>query len=295
MIYGDNTSNIQSYKEFNKMSSEPLTITGNDQTQEDKKLQERVKSSGPLPDHIAIIMDGNGRWAQKKGNIRLFGHKAGVESVRDITESCAQLGVKYLTLYAFSTENWNRPPSEINGLMKLLVQTLRNEAERLKENDIKLVTIGQIERLPGKCQSQLREVIELTKDNKRMQLCLALSYSGRWDITEAVKSISKEVHEGNIHPDQIDDDLISSYLSTATVPDPDLIIRTSGEYRISNFLLWQLAYSELYITETYWPDFRRDELYQAIFSFQKRDRRYGKVNNGHNKNLSTSVINQITS
>lgn len=277
------------------MSLKPLSITDNDQTEEDKKLQERVKSSGTIPEHIAIIMDGNGRWAQKKGNIRLFGHKAGVESVRDITESCAQLGVGYLTLYAFSTENWNRPPSEINGLMKLLVQTLRNEAERLNRNDIKLVTIGQMERLPERCQRQLQEVIDLTKDNSRMQLCLALSYSGRWDIKEAVKSIAGEVKNGTIHPDQIDDELISSFLSTAAVPDPDLIIRTSGEYRISNFLLWQLAYSELYITETYWPDFRRDELYQAIFSFQKRDRRYGKVKNGYNKSLSTSVINQIRS
>ncbi|MDX1640744.1 MAG: isoprenyl transferase [Balneolaceae bacterium] len=277
------------------MSLESLSITDNNQTEEDKKLQERVKSSGPIPEHIAIIMDGNGRWAQKKGNIRLFGHKAGVESVRDITESCAQLGVGYLTLYAFSTENWSRPPSEINGLMKLLVQTLRNEAERLNKNDIKLVTIGQTERLPGKCQEQLQEVIDLTKDNKRMQLCLALSYSGRWDIKKAVKNIAREVKQGNIDPEAIDDKLISSFLSTAKVPDPDLIIRTSGEYRISNFLLWQLAYSELYITETYWPDFRRDELYQAIFSFQKRDRRYGKVKNGHTKSLSTSVINQIRS
>ena len=172
------------------MSLKPLSLTDNDQTEEDKKLQEQVKSSGAVPDHIAIIMDGNGRWAQKKGNIRLFGHKAGVESVRDITESCAQLGVGYLTLYAFSTENWNRPPAEINGLMKLLVQTLRNEAERLNRNDIKLVTIGQTERLPERCQKQLQEVIDLTADNKRMQLCLALSYSGRWDIKKAVKKIA---------------------------------------------------------------------------------------------------------
>ncbi|MDR9364856.1 MAG: isoprenyl transferase [Balneolaceae bacterium] len=277
------------------MSLKSLSLTDNQQTEEDKKLQQQVKSSGAIPKHIAVIMDGNGRWAQKKGNIRLFGHKAGVESVRDITESCAQLGVEYLTLYAFSTENWNRPSAEINGLMRLLVQTLRNEAERLNKNDIKLVTIGQTERLPGKCQQMLEEVIELTADNKRMQLCLALSYSGRWDIKEAVKNIAKEVEKGNITPDQIDDDLIGSFLSTASVPDPDLIIRTSGEFRISNFLLWQLAYSELYITKTYWPDFRRDELYQAIFSFQKRDRRYGKVKNGHNKSMSASVINQIRS
>ncbi|TVR16558.1 MAG: isoprenyl transferase [Balneolaceae bacterium] len=277
------------------MASQPLTITDTEQSEEDKKLQEEVKASGSLPAHIAIIMDGNGRWAQKKGNIRLHGHKAGVKSVRDITESCAQLGVKYLTLYAFSTENWNRPSAEINGLMKLLVQSLRDEADRLKDNDIKLVTIGQIERLPAKCQQQLQEVKDLTKDNKRLQLCLALSYSGRWDITEAVKHIAKEVENGNIDPDQIDDNLIGSYLSTAAIPDPDLIIRTSGEYRISNFLLWQLAYSELFITETYWPDFRRDELYRAIFSYQKRDRRYGKVKNGYNKSISASVIKHITS
>ncbi len=277
------------------MASEPLTLTDTEQSEEDKKLQEEVKASGSLPAHIAIIMDGNGRWAQKKGNIRLHGHKAGVKSVRDVTESCAQLGVKYLTLYAFSTENWDRPSAEINGLMKLLVQSLRDEADRLNDNDIKLITIGQIERLPAKCQRQLQEVKDLTKDNKRMQLCLALSYSGRWDITEAVKHIAKEVENGNIDPDQIDDNLIGSYLSTAAIPDPDLIIRTSGEYRISNFLLWQLAYSELFITETYWPDFRRDELYRAIFSYQKRDRRFGKVKNGYNKSISASVIKHITS
>lgn len=277
------------------MALEPLNLTDGKQSDEDKKIQEDLQNSGSVPDHIAIIMDGNGRWAQKKGNIRLHGHRAGVESVRDVTESCAQLGVKYLTLYAFSTENWNRPSSEINGLMKLLVQALRNEADRLNKNDIKLITIGQIERLPSKCQRQLQEVKDLTKDNTRMQLCLALSYSGRWDITEAVKHIAQDVKSGDLEPEKIDDQLISSYLSTAAIPDPDLIIRTSGEYRISNFLLWQLAYSELYITETYWPDFRRDELYDGIISFQKRDRRYGKVRNGHNKSLSATVINQIIS
>lgn len=277
------------------MALEPLNLTGGKQTDEDKKIQEDLQKSGSVPDHIAIIMDGNGRWAQKKGNIRLHGHKAGVESVRDVTESCAQLGVKYLTLYAFSTENWNRPSSEINGLMKLLVQALRNEADTLNKNNIKLITIGQIERLPAKCQRQLQEVKDLTEDNTRMQLCLALSYSGRWDITEAVKHIAQDVKDGNLDPETIDDKMISSYLSTAAIPDPDLIIRTSGEYRISNFLLWQLAYSELYITETYWPDFRRDELYDGIRSFQKRDRRYGKVRNGHNKSLSATVINQIIS
>ena len=274
---------------------EPLTLTDKAQSDEDKVLQEKVKSSGALPQHIALIMDGNGRWAKDKGNVRLFGHKAGVESVRDITESCAQLGVKHLTLYAFSTENWDRPSAEVSGLMNLLVHSLQNEADRLQRNNIRLVSIGQLDRLPKKCQNKLQEVIELTKNNTRLELCLALSYSGRWDIIEAIKKVSKEVQNGNVNPDEIDDNMVSSYLSTADIPDPDLIIRTSGEYRISNFLLWQLAYSELYVTQTFWPDFRRDELYKAIFSYQKRDRRYGKVKNGYTKRLSASVINKIIS
>jgi undecaprenyl diphosphate synthase len=277
------------------MALEPISLTNTIQSDEDKQLQDKVKASGSIPNHIAIIMDGNGRWALDKGNIRLFGHKAGVESVRDITESCAQLGVRHLTLYAFSTENWNRPSSEINGLMKLLVNSLQTESERLHKNNIRLVSIGQIDRLPKSCQAKLKEVTELTKNNDRLELCLALSYSGRWDITEAVKKLAVEVKSGLIDPDSIDDEMISSHLSTAEIPDPDLIIRTSGEYRISNFLLWQLAYSELYITQTYWPDFRRDELYEAILSYQKRDRRFGKVKNGYTKKVSTSVINKILS
>jgi len=274
---------------------EPLTLTDTIQSEEDKNLQEEVKSSGSIPNHIAIIMDGNGRWAKDKGNIRLFGHKEGVESVRDITESCAQLGVNHLTLYAFSTENWNRPSDEVNGLMKLLVNSLKKEADRLHKNNIKLTSIGQINRLPESCQNQLQEVIDLTKDNDRLELCLALSYSGRWDITEAVKKVAQDVADGKVSPDDISDELIGTYLSTADIPDPDLIIRTSGEFRISNFLLWQLAYSELYVTKTYWPDFRRNELYQAIFSYQKRDRRYGNVKNGYAKKLSASIINKIIS
>lgn len=273
----------------------PLTLTNNAQTDSDKRNQENLVAAGELPCHIAIIMDGNGRWAQTKGNIRIHGHKAGVDSVRDITESCAQLGVEHLTLYAFSTENWNRPSAEINGLMKLLVASLRDEADNLHENNIRFSTIGQIERLPVNCQKKIEEVTELTKNNDRLQLCLALSYSGRWDITEAVKKLSKEVRNGNINPEDIDDSMISSHLSTADIPDPDLIIRTSGEFRISNFLLWQLAYSELYITKTYWPDFRRDELYEAIKSFQKRDRRYGEVKKGYSNAISSAVINQIIS
>ena len=252
-------------------------------------------ASGEIPRHIAIIMDGNGRWAKSKGNIRTFGHKAGVDSVRDITEACAQVGVKYLTLYAFSTENWGRPQSEVNALMRLLVNSLRKEADNLNENDIKLATIGQIERFPDKCQAELQEAMELTSKNTRLHLCLALSYSGRWDIVEAVKKLAVQVKEGTLDPDEIDDDLLSAHLSTAEIPDPDLIIRTSGEYRISNFLLWQLAYSELYITETYWPDFRREELYKAIESFQQRERRFGKLEDKDSqKKKASSYVSGLT-
>ncbi|HCI70485.1 MAG TPA: di-trans,poly-cis-decaprenylcistransferase, partial [Balneola sp.] len=247
-----------------------LTLTNTEQTKADQEKQLELKKSGEIPEHIAIIMDGNGRWARSKGSIRLHGHKVGVDSVRDITESCAQLGVKYLTLYAFSTENWGRPSAEVRGLMRLLVSSLRKEADNLHENNIKLVTIGQTDRFPEDCKKQLKEAIELTEDNDRLQLCLALSYSGRWDITEAVKKIGNHVKEGRLDPTLINDQMITDHLSTAEVPDPDLIIRTSGEYRISNFLLWQLAYSELYITEQFWPDFRRDELYKAIDSYQSR-------------------------
>ncbi len=247
------------------------------QSNEDQAVQHALQQHGSIPEHIAIIMDGNGRWAKSKGNMRIYGHKVGVDSVRDIVESCAQLGVKHLTLYAFSTENWNRPEAEIGALMQILIQSLRKEAKRLNKNNIRLITIGQTDRFPAICKVALAEAMELTKDNNRMQLCLALSYSGRWDIVQAVKKIATKVHSGDIAIDEINDALISNNLSTASIPDPDLIIRTSGEFRISNFLLWQLAYSELYITETFWPDFRRDELYKAIESFQKRERRFGKI------------------
>lgn len=254
-----------------------LTLTNKKQTPEDRQLQLDLGTTGKVPRHIAVIMDGNGRWAKSRGNIRLFGHKAGVDSVRDITEACAQLGVEYLTLYAFSTENWGRPMDEVSGLMQLLVQSLRSETKKLNDNDIRLLTIGQIERFPESCQRELKEAIRITCDNKRMNLCLALSYSGRWDITQAVKKLAHQVKEGNLEPEDINDELITSELVTAKIPDPDLIIRTSGEFRISNFLLWQLAYSELYVTDTYWPDFRRKELYEAIGSYQKRERRFGKT------------------
>lgn len=244
----------------------------------DLATQEELKLSGAIPEHIAIIMDGNGRWAKSKGNVRAFGHKVGVDSVRDITEACAQLGVKHLTLYAFSTENWNRPRTEVFALMQLLIHSLRKESAYLNKNNIRLHAIGQIERFPKRCQKELTEAMQLTKDNTRLDLCLALSYSGRWDITEAIKKISSKVKKGILELDEINDQVVAQHLSTANVPDPDLIIRTSGEFRISNFLLWQLAYSELFITQTYWPDFRRNKLYEAIRSFQNRERRFGGLN-----------------
>lgn len=268
-----------------------ISLTNKAQDNNDRQKQKTLKEAGEIPEHVAIIMDGNGRWAKRRGNLRSYGHKAGVDSVRDITEACAQIGVKYLTLYAFSTENWGRPRTEVNALLKLLANSLRKEAENLDRNNIRLATIGQIDRFPERCKRELMEAIELTKDNDRLHLCLALSYSGRWDIVEAVKKLAQSVKEGDLDPEEIDDDLLGSHLSTADIPDPDLIIRTSGEYRISNFLLWQLAYSELYITETYWPDFRRNELYDAIHSFQKRDRRFGKVNG---KKTAGSFVQELT-
>lgn len=272
-----------------------ISLTNKAQDNADKERQSELVNSGELPNHIAIIMDGNGRWAKSRGSMRAFGHKAGVDSVRDITEACAQIGVKYLTLYAFSTENWGRPKKEVNALMRLLVSSLRKEAENLNENNIKLATIGQLDRFPKTCRQELIEAVDLTKGNDRLHLCLALSYSGRWDITEAFKKIAHLVKEGDLDPEEVDDQLISAHLSTAEVPDPDLIIRTSGEYRISNFLLWQLAYSELYITETYWPDFRRNELYEAIKAYQKRDRRFGKlINEKEQKKSADSYVQELT-
>ncbi len=271
-----------------------VSLTKNGQDKRDKQLQAELKSAGAVPGHVAVIMDGNGRWAKSKGNNRSLGHKAGVDSVRDITEACAQLGVKNLTLYTFSTENWCRPEAEVNTLMHILVNTLRKEADNLNENDIKLTAIGQIERFPAKCKQKLNEVIELTQQNERLQLCLALSYSGRWDILEAVKKVSQKVQNSELNAKNIDEELFSDHLSTSAMPDPDLIIRTSGEYRISNFLLWQLAYSEFFITKTYWPDFRREELYKAISSFQSRERRFGAVkNNKQQKKTVGSFVKEL--
>ncbi|MEM7102121.1 MAG: isoprenyl transferase [Bacteroidota bacterium] len=230
-----------------------------------------------LPKHIAIIMDGNGRWAKQFGKIRIFGHQNGVKAVRETTEAAAELGIKYLTLYAFSTENWNRPPAEVNALMTLLVRTIRSELKTLQKNKICLKAIGDIERLPPKCYKELTEAIDRTKDNDHMTLVLALNYSAKWEILEAVKVVAGEVKNGNLNVEDIDSNTFESFLSTAGMPDPELLIRTSGETRISNFLLWQIAYAELYFTEVFWPDFRKEHLYGAILDYQGRERRFGKI------------------
>jgi len=230
-----------------------------------------------LPRHIAIIMDGNGRWAKERNENRLYGHQQGVLSVRDIVEGCAEVGVEYLTLYAFSTENWNRPQAEVNGLMELLVSTLRSEIEQLHKNNIRLDVIGDLESLPPICIKQLDEAKELTKNNNGLTLVLALSYSAKWEIIRAVQQIASQAKDGDLDPADIDDDTIKQHLSTSHIPDPELMIRTSGEHRISNFLLYQLAYAELYFTSTHWPDFRKENLFEAILNYQNRERRFGKI------------------
>lgn len=230
-----------------------------------------------LPRHIAVIMDGNGRWAKGKGAARIFGHRNAIQAVKDVTEGCGELGIKYLTLYAFSTENWGRPKEEVDGLMELLVNTLQKEINTLHENQVKLQTIGDISHLPVDCQSNLAKAKEATSKNSGLILQLALNYSGRWEITEAVRKIGEEVKKGLIQPGEIDESYFAQYLQTAGVPDPELLIRTSGELRISNFLLWQIAYTEIFITPTLWPDFRKENLYEAICAYQKRERRFGKV------------------
>lgn len=230
-----------------------------------------------LPVHIAVIMDGNGRWAQEKGQDRLYGHFHGVESVRDVVEGCAELGVKYLTLYAFSTENWDRPGDEVKGLMELLVETIKKEIPTLNKNNIRLHVIGDMNLMPDYANRELNEALAETKKNTGLNLIMALSYSSRWELAEAAKKIAIDVKEGKLNPDLINQELLQSYLCTASYPDPELMIRTSGEYRISNFLLYQLAYTELYFTNLLWPDFRRENLYEAIINFQQRERRFGKT------------------
>ncbi len=239
-------------------------------------IDKRIDSA-KLPQHVAVIMDGNGRWAKQRGRLRTFGHNNGVKAVRDTVECAAEMGIKYLTLYAFSTENWNRPKFEINALMTLLVKTINKETKTLTDNDIKLNAIGNLDSLPSSCLKELNEAIEKTKGNTRMTLTLALSYSSKWEITEAVKAIAKNVKSGDLNVEEIDESTVDKHLCTLNIPDPELLIRTSGEHRISNFLLWQIAYAELFFTDKLWPDFERVDFEEAIIDYQGRERRFGKI------------------
>lgn len=255
----------------------PVRLSGTRQSSDDRAAQDALKARGPIPEHVACIMDGNGRWAKARGRTRVTGHKEGVASVRDVTEACAQIGVRYLTLYTFSTENWHRPAAEVSALMELLVRTLRREAEKLHRNGIRLHAIGDLSRLPERGQRELQEAFDLTAGNDRMTLTLALSYGARHELTEAVRQLAARVQAGELAPDAITEETLAGALYTADMPDPDLLVRTAGEMRVSNFLLWQIAYTELYVTERFWPDFRRDALYEAVRSFQDRERRFGRV------------------
>ena len=241
-----------------------------------KMFKEKINLES-LPQHISIIMDGNGRWAKQKGLLRALGHEEGTKAVRDVVEGSAELGIKNLTLYAFSTENWNRPKLEVDTLMRLLVSSLKKEIKTLVKNDIKLIAIGNLSNLPKKAQKELNEVIEKTKINSRMTLTLALSYGSREEIINAVKEISQKVKNEELSSEAIDESIINQHLYTQNLPDVDLLIRTSGEQRISNFLLWQIAYAELYFSNILWPDFRREDLYEAIYNYQTRERRFGKT------------------
>jgi undecaprenyl diphosphate synthase len=230
-----------------------------------------------LPKHVAIIMDGNGRWAKERGKDRLFGHQHGVLSVREVVEGCAEIGIKYVSLYAFSTENWNRPESEVKGLMELLVATIRNEAESLNKNGVRLHVIGDFSSLPAYCIDELNDAMKMTAHNTSLNLILALSYSSKWEIVEATRQIAAKVERKELAVENINEEVFKKHLSTKDFPDPELMIRTSGEHRISNFLLYQLAYAELYFTHTHWPDFRKENLYEALLNYQNRERRFGKI------------------
>ncbi|NOS92579.1 MAG: isoprenyl transferase [Cyclobacteriaceae bacterium] len=230
-----------------------------------------------LPKHVAVIMDGNGRWARQKGAARIFGHRNAIEAVRQVIEGSGELGVKYLTLYAFSTENWGRPKEEVDALMELLVNTLQKEISSLNKNNVRLSTIGDTAQLPADCRENLKQAIEETKGNTGLNLLIALNYSGRWEIVKAVKQLAEQVQAGKLKPEDVNETTLSQLMETSAIPDPELLIRTSGEMRISNFLLWQIAYTELYITPKLWPDFRKEDLYEAIIEYQKRERRFGKV------------------
>ncbi len=230
-----------------------------------------------IPKHIAVIMDGNGRWAQQQGHERLYGHNYGVESVREVLKAAKELKVNYLTLYAFSTENWNRPKEEVEGLMDLLIRTIAGEVDELNSKGIRLLTIGDTEGLPEGCRNELKKAIEITSHNTETSLILALNYSARWEIINATKNIAQRIKNGEIDPDAIDDKMFDEALTTAGIPDPELLIRTSGENRVSNFLLWQIAYSEFYFTDVLWPDFKKEDLYKAVLDYQSRERRFGLV------------------
>lgn len=244
---------------------------------EDVEQQRAILGLERLPRHVAIIMDGNGRWAQQRNMPRIAGHREGIESVRDIVKASAELGIKYLTLFAFSTENWKRPEAEVNALMRLLEYYLRSEIDELDRNNVRLRAIGKLTALPKRVQRILQRAIEQTADNEGLVLTLALSYSGRWDILHAVQLIALDVRRGKLSPEDITEERFAEYLSTASLPEPDLLIRTSGELRISNFLLWDIAYTEIYSTDTLWPDFRRQEFYRALLDYAQRERRFGAV------------------
>ncbi len=271
------------------------------QSSEDQTEQQHLLERGNIPRHIAIIMDGNGRWAKEQGLNRINGHRQGVNSVRDIVEACGQLGISYLTLYAFSTENWRRPPDEVSMLMRLLLKALRDETDALHENNVRLLTIGDTDSLPERVRGELCESVEKTASNTGLTLILALSYSGRWDLTQAMRQIARKVAEGVLKWSEIDESVIENHLSTAGIPDPDLLIRTSGEMRVSNFLLWQLAYTEFFVVSNYWPEFRRKTLYDAIRAFQRRERRFGMVSeqlhaaSTSKSSLLRSAIDALTS
>jgi undecaprenyl diphosphate synthase len=243
----------------------------------DEKIQAELKQAGNLPGHVAVIMDGNGRWARQRGLHRVEGHREAVKSVRDVVEACGQLDIGYLTLYTFSVENWRRPSNEVSALMQLLVQTIQEELDELIRKNVKLITIGSLIDLPVETRKSLVTGIERTRQCTGLTLNLALNYGGRTEIVEAVRAICAKVKSGSIMPEAVDEAFMSRHLYTAELPDPDLLIRTSGEFRISNFLLWQLAYTEIYISDLFWPDFRRTHLYDAIRSYQKRERRFGRV------------------
>lgn len=248
-----------------------------EQDEQDLRIQEELRELGPMPEHVAIIMDGNGRWAKERRMPRIEGHRSGVNSVRDIVRACGQLGINHLTLYAFSTENWKRPKAEVTLLMDLLLHYLKAELNELKENNVRLNAIGQLNALPKSVARQLHDSMEELSDNDGLTLNLALSYSGRWDILRAVQTLALDVRRGTLSPEDITEEKFRSYLTTSSIPDPDLMIRTSGEMRLSNFLLWEMAYAEIHIASVYWPEFRRDQLYDALRDYFRRERRFGKT------------------